>query len=168
MVKKGLKISSVFTLLFLFVSCTNNKVFDEYKQMNTLGWHADSIANFNVEVTDTLSEYAIYLKLRHDHNYAFRNIWFFRTITSERGVEYADTINYVLADDMGKWLGKGIGDKKLVTMPLRTQALRFNKTGDYQFSIQHGMRDTVLSGILELGLEVFARNIAESNGKKEN
>jgi gliding motility-associated lipoprotein GldH len=136
--------------------------------MNALGWHADSIANFKVEVTDTISDYAVYIKLRHNHNYPFRNIWFFRTITSERGVEYADTINYVLADDMGKWLGKGIGDKKLVTMPLRTQALRFNKTGEYQFGIQHGMRDTVLSGILEIGLEVFSRNIAESNGKEEN
>ena len=168
MVKKVLRISSVFTLLFLFASCTDNKVFDEYKEMSTLGWHADSIANFNVEVTDTMSDYAVYIKLRHNHDYPFKNIWFFRTITSERGVEYADTINYVLADEMGTWLGKGIGDKKLVTMPLRTQALRFNKTGDYEFGIQHGMRDTVLTGILEIGLEVFSRNIASSNGEEEN
>ena len=110
----------------------------------------------------------VYLKLRHDNNYAFRNIWFFRTIESERGIEYADTINYVLADETGKWLGSGIGNKKLVTMPLRTQALRFNKPGAYDFNIQHGMRDTSLAGLSEIGLEVFSNNSEVENGKEEN
>jgi gliding motility-associated lipoprotein GldH len=122
------------------------------------GWHADSIAHFTLDVQDTLSSYAVYLKLRHNHEYPWQNIWFFRSISSHQGIEYTDTINYVLADDMGKWLGKGIGDKKMVTMPLTSQALQFKHPGEYTFSIQHGMRDTVLSGVLELGLEVFSQN----------
>ena len=42
-------------------------------------------------------------------------------------------------------------------MPFKKEALFFNKAGSYTFEIQHGMRDTVLEGVTEIGLEVFAQ-----------
>ena len=149
--------------LLLFIAATwackqDHVVYDTYISVNPKGWHADSIADFTITIEDTTAQYAVYLKMRHNNSYAYRNIWFFRTITSKRGVEYTDTINYVLANNMGKWLGSGIGENKHVVMPLRTEALRFNKPGKYQFSFQHGMKDTVLEGITEVGLEVFKKD----------
>ena len=58
---------------------------------------------------------------------------------------------------MGKWLGNGIGETKQVIMPFKKEALFFNKKGNYIFEVQHGMRDTILKGVTEVGLEVFAQ-----------
>jgi gliding motility-associated lipoprotein GldH len=156
-VTTGLKVSSLFGLLLMLVACNNNRVYDAYMPIDSKGWHADSIASFELEVLDTSSRYAVYLNLRHNHEYPFRNIWFFRTISSKQGIEYTDTINYILADDMGKWLGSGIGETKNVIMPFKKEALFFNKKGNHIFEVQHGMTDTVLMGISEVGLEVFAQ-----------
>ena len=106
-----LRITSLLVLGFLF-SCSENRIYDSYIPVAPAGWHADSTAQFEVEITDTTLRYAIYLNMRHNSTYPFRNIWFFRTIESGKGVEYTDTINYVLADEMGKWLGQGIGETK--------------------------------------------------------
>ena len=166
MIKAALKKFSWVVFIGLAMACNQDKVvYDTYISVNPKGWFADSIADFTVEIEDTTTQYAVYLKMRHNSTYPYRNIWFFRSISSKRGVEYTDTINYVLADEMGKWLGSGIGENKHVVMPLRTEALRFNKPGKYQFSIQHGMRDEILSGITEIGLEVFMK---DNNGEEEN
>ena len=166
MIKTVLQKTSWVVFIVIALACNrDNVVYDTYTSVSPKGWNADSIAEFIVDVEDTTAQYAVYLKMRHNHNYPYRNIWFFRTISSKRGVEYTDTINYVLADEMGKWLGSGIGENKHVVMPLKTQALRFNKPGKYTFAIQHGMTDTVLAGITEIGLEVFMR---KENGEKED
>ncbi len=159
------KISLIVFIGALWACQNDRMVYDRYINISPKGWHTDSIAEFTVSIEDTTAQYAVYIKMRHNNNYPYRNIWFFRSISSKRGIEYTDTINYILADEMGKWLGSGIGENKHLVMPLRTQALRFNKPGKYQFSIQHGMTDTILSGITEMGLEVFMR---KNNGEEEN
>ena len=156
-INRMLKRASLFFVLLAFWACGNNAVYNNYMAMPEQGWAADSIAQFDVEIKDTSAMFGVFLKMRHNGNYPYRNIWFFRRVISENGVEYTDTINYILADEMGKWKGSGIGELKHVVMPFKKEALRFNKPGVYTFEIQHGMKDTVLEGITELGLEVLSQ-----------
>ena len=64
-----------------------------------------------------------------------------------------DTINFYLADQRGKWLGSGVGS--VFEMPvLYQQSIRFPKAGNYRYELSHGMRDSVLIGINDIGLRV--------------
>lgn len=153
---KALTKLSVISLFLAIWSCSNNSIYDQYLPLAKNQWHLDSIANFDIEVDDTAAVYMVYLKMRHNQNYPYRNIWFFRTIKSKRGIEYTDTINYVIADESGKWLGKGIGELKHVIMPFKTEALQLKRSGKYTFEVQHGMKDSLLPGVTEIGLEVIS------------
>ena len=68
-------------------------------------------------------------------------------------VFHSDTIEFYLADDRGQWLGD---DKNgLIEMPILFDAYHhYTDTGFYQLSIQHGMRDTLLRGVMDVGLEI--------------
>ena len=65
-----------------------------------------------------------------------------------------DTIEFYLADDRGRWLGDR--HHGMIEMPvLMEDAKLFPDTGVYRLSVRQGMRDTVLRGITDVGLEVI-------------
>ena len=70
-----------------------------------------------------------------------------------------DTIECDLADSYGRWLGNGASIYELPL--LYTSSYQFARTGEYLFTIQHGMRTEWLQGITDIGLI-----IEECNGKK--
>ena len=59
----------------------------------------------------------------------------------------------LLADNQGKWMGKGIGDlydyqfrfKELVLFPVK---------GEYSFEIEQAMRDEVLPYVTDIGIRI--------------
>lgn len=138
----------------LLGACSKDPKFASFQQIGQ-AWHQDSIVSFVVPIKDANVDYRVAMKLRHNAEYAYQNIYIFRTISSAKGLEYADTINVILADNQGKWLGSGIGEQKTMSLPYNRQSLRFNEPGKYTFTLQHGMRDTMLQGITDIGLEIF-------------
>ncbi len=74
-----------------------------------------------------------------------------------------DTLNFRLADDRGRWLGRGIGDLYFIRLPYK-QDILFPYKGIYRFEIVQGMR-TDLEGIRDVGLRV-ERIKAGDRGKK--
>ncbi len=156
-------------LIPLWISgCSEPPFYEEYIAVNNNAWHADSTASFDVEIEDTSSAYIIYINLRNNSSYPFSNIFLFREISSSRGIEFRDTVEYILADQYGKWTGKGLGELKTNSWPYKTSELRFNKPGVYTFSIQQAMRVGILEGIEDIGMSVYKANTQQqNNGKKE-
>lgn len=144
----------------ILVSCGEPSMFDTFKPING-AWHQDSIIQFVVPVEDNSATYAVSVKLRHNADYPYSNLYMFRTISSVNGVEYTDTVNYTLADASGKWLGSGIGEVKTMIWPYSRRGLQFTNAEKYTFSLQHGMRDTLLEGVMDVGLEI--NKITEEN-----
>ena len=64
-----------------------------------------------------------------------------------------DTLEYNLADEYGKWLGTGSGAIKELQVSYK-QAIHFPDSGVYQVRIRQGMRDSVLTGINNVGVRV--------------
>ena len=50
----------------------------------------------------------------------FRNIYLFVTTTSPDGKTITDTLQYNLADEKGKWYGKGFGDIHELNLPYKS------------------------------------------------
>ncbi len=141
------------TVMIFMLSCNSRDVYMQYVHIDKGNWHKDSVVNFNVDITDTATFYNLYVNLRNRSEYPYQNIWLFVETVISGSPVMRDTIEFYLADDMGKWLGTGIG--AVYDMPvLYRQNYRFANSGNCKFSIQHGMRDTVLKGINDVGLHI--------------
>ncbi|MDR3296763.1 MAG: gliding motility lipoprotein GldH [Prevotellaceae bacterium] len=139
--------------LCLASACDNTRVYERYKDFSTEGWHKDSLAVFEVSVDDTLGLNNVYINLRNTSSYPFCNIYLFVTARSPQGAAMSDTVEYMLSDDYGRWLGKGFSkyiDNRLI---FRKQ-VQFPRRGIYQFEIQQGMRMDVLPQVSNVGLRI--------------
>jgi len=149
---KNSRLLIFFSVLF-FVSCSNNDVFFNYKEISLKGWNKDSLYTFDVPINDISSTYNIYVNVRNRNDYPYQNLWLFLTKLTPDSVQTKDSIECYLADGRGKWLGSGIGSIR--EMPVLYQKnVRFTEAGVYQYKIVHGMRDTVLIGLNDIGMRV--------------
>ncbi len=65
-----------------------------------------------------------------------------------------DTVNCILADNRGKWLGKGVGDLWDLRIPY-VGGFKFAQSGKYTVSLEQAMRvNNGLNGITDVGLRV--------------
>ena len=147
--------SSVRAILIslVIVSCSGNDVYFQYDSVNPKGWSKDSLYGFDIPITDTVALYNVYVNIRNRGEYPYQNLWLFLTKITPDSIESKDSIECYLADQRGKWLGKGLGS--ILEMPvLYQQKVRFKSSGIYHYKIVHGMRDSLLSGINDIGIRV--------------
>lgn len=146
--------SLIISLFVLTITaCDPNRVYERYEAVNTSGWMPREPKEFHVEITDTVSIYNFYINLRHTNDYPFSNIYFFVQTRFPDGRTYQDTVEYVLANPSGKWLGKGLGKIKDIRYPFR-KGIHLPMNGTYNFTIYHAMREKYLKGIHDVGIRI--------------
>jgi gliding motility-associated lipoprotein GldH len=143
----------ILALLLLFTSCRSNLVYTDSKVMTEKIWNLDDVAVFQVPVSDTANSNNVVFTIRTSSSYPFRNIYFFVSTKSPDGRSVTDTLEYGLADEKGKWYGKGFGDVHELNLPYKSNVF-FPVKGIYQFTIRHGMRTEALNGVYDLGLRI--------------
>ncbi|NCC72997.1 MAG: gliding motility lipoprotein GldH [Sphingobacteriia bacterium] len=135
------------------ISCDRSRFFDQTVDIPAQGWHMDSTARLEVEIDDTIQSFSFFINVRNNDNYPYRNLYLFLNSWLPEGERARDTIELVLADRSGKWHGKGFGQLKDNQIKVRSN-LRFPTKGKYLFEIEHAMRDTVLTGIENIGIRI--------------
>lgn len=140
-------------ILFILIACDSNRVYEDYKTLDSSGWHQDSTIHFHAEISDTVRGHNLFLNIRNKGNYPNSNIWLFLEVQSPAGKFFTDTVEYVLAEKSGKWKGSGIGDL-FDNQFLYCRNVVFDTPGEYQFMIRQGMRGKVLKGIHDIGLRI--------------
>jgi gliding motility-associated lipoprotein GldH len=141
------------SLTFLVCSCNSNVIFTDSVSMSKEEWTLENLAVFTPSIKDTLSGNNILFTLRTGSAYPFRNIYFFVSTTSPAGKTITDTLQYFLADEKGKWYGKGSGDIHELKLPFKSNVY-FPATGTYSFKVRHGMRSETLKGVYDIGLRI--------------
>lgn len=149
---KFLYLSFIF-ILVLFSACDGSRIVDEYLEIPGKSWDKNDSYRVEFEIDDTESLYDMIIKLRHNNSYNYSNIYFFVNVTSPEGFVQVDTVQYLLAEPTGKWLGDGVGELK-TNLFLYGDQVRFPKEGTYTFEIVHGMREEQLEGFEDIGLRV--------------
>jgi gliding motility-associated lipoprotein GldH len=147
------QILCLFVILLSFASCDPDKVIDDYHSIHNSSWNADSVQNYTFSILRKDQIHNIYFNIRNDRSYAFCNLWLFVTIDPPRGESKTDTVQIILADPSGKWLGKGfsgIYDNRRLFM----QNVYFPEPGSYTVHLRHGMRPANLKGITDIGIRV--------------
>jgi gliding motility-associated lipoprotein GldH len=143
----------LIVLSLLLSSCNSNVVFTDSIEIKENIWQLMDIPVFNVTINDTVNSNNLFFTIRTGSDYPFRNIFFFVTATSPDGKNLTDTLQYYLADEKGKWYGKGFGDIHELSLPYKSNVF-FPARGKYLFKIQHGMRTEGLPGVYDIGLRI--------------
>lgn len=155
MIKGISKFSFIIALIspLLFASCNNNVVFTDSRTIKGETWKLMDIQSFNVSIYDTTTSNNVIFTVRTGNAYPFRNIFLFVSTKSPDGKQLTDTLQYNLADEKGKWYGKGFGDIHELNLPYKSNVY-FPRKGMYMFKIQHGMRIEDLNGVYDIGLRI--------------
>lgn len=137
------------TAFVAFSSCRKGVVYSEFIAIPSGEWHEDALPEFVFNIEDKEAAYDLLLYVRHTERYPYQNMWLF--VQDNR--QHSDTIEFYLADDRGRWLG----DKHhgFIEMPVLYESnYHFPDTGKYCISVQQGMRDSVLRGVMDIGVEI--------------
>lgn len=141
---------------FFAINCSRsrNVLFSDSAAMPSAKWSLTDNPDFRIMINDTTAKANVFFNIRTGSAYPFRNIWLFVTATSPDGkTSITDTLQYDLADEKGKWYGRGFGDIHELKLPYR-QNVFFPEKGTYHFKIQHGMRTGDLKGVYDIGIRV--------------
>jgi len=148
-----------FFLLTILFSCTNKDyAFLEYKNLDG-SWHKNDTLKFQFAPKDTIQSFNVYIQLRNNLDYEFRNIYLISSIVFPNGKVVVDTLEYPMAYPDGEFMGKGANviENKLWLK----ENVTFNEEGEYIFKLQQSVRKTgetealtELNGILDVGIQV--------------
>ena len=150
---KYLKLSIAVIAAALLAACNSNVFYFEKNTIENDDWHLDNSLVYDVNIVDTLQLYNFHINIRNTNEYPKMNIFFFVKTTFPTGAIAVDTVECLLAEPTGKWIGKGSG-KLYDNMFLFRENVIFPMTGKYEFEITHGMRDTIINGVSEVGLKI--------------
>ena len=147
---------AILLVAVILISCKKN-TYENYYSFANNGWNADSIVCLTYTISDTTKKYNLSIKIRHTVDYKFQNLFLFLGASSK------DTIEIMLANKSGKWLGEGVSDVREFEYILNKERI-FLKKGEYKLRIEQAMRHGAaekiekLEHILDVGLMVSEHN----------
>ncbi len=148
-------------LAVITLSCDRNTLFSENYRIDDRQWSMYDPARYTCTIGDTVSTFNIDLSVRTSTDYPYRNMYLFIVTTFPSGTTVTDTLQAMITNERGMWLGRGAGDLRELTIPYKSNVF-FPEEGEYYFTIIHGMRDTILKGVYDMGIRIFLK---ENQGK---
>jgi len=140
-------------VLLLLSSCSKDVVFSQYHTFENKEWFAKDKVTFDMEMKDLNSLNDISVMIRHADSYPYSNLYLFLTTKYPDGKVTTDTLECILANGKGEWMGDGAGDIFDITIPLKRNT-RFPLAGKYSFTFEQAMRTDPLPMIMDFGFEV--------------
>lgn len=150
----------LFTILMVALVSCDNKKYDSYQTLENANWQINKPISFEVNLEAISKPHHVFLNIRTDKNYPYRNLYVISKLTFPDGVAIQDTLEYEMADAYGNWLGDGLTDVKNNQLYF-LENYTFPKQGTYQFEFTHAMRKRgeleglqTLEGVRDVGLRI--------------
>lgn len=134
------------------VGCHSDVVFKDVKVISDSKWEKADNAVFEFDVVDTIQPIDFSILIENEISYEFCNLYLFLRTYYPNGGFSQDTIQCLLADKRGEWLGKGFNTKS--NKFLLVNNLRFPQRGRYVFELEQAMRVEPLEGISRVGISI--------------
>ncbi len=147
------KLIVIICCVLLCSSCIRPALFDQMDEIPSGAWSVKDTLHYHYMVRDTLASYDVFFMIRHNGDYPFQNLIFFVSIAGSNHSIMRDTASFLLADEMGRWSGKGFGSIWSNKLLYRSR-VRFSKAGEYTIQLVHGMRPYDLLGIEDAGIRI--------------
>ena len=146
------------------VSCDDSIVKSDFKATTNGSWNRDSIVEFNFSGLDTLQSHQMFINIRNDNTFPYSNLFLIAALEDPNGDTVTDTLEYLMAQPDGTWLGKGHGSIKENKLWYKENIV-FPSSGVYTLRLSHAMRkngnvegDVNLEGITDVGFEIVKSN----------
>jgi gliding motility-associated lipoprotein GldH len=143
----------IFLLTLTAFACNKNSVFSKYETFDDNEWSIKVKPKFEVNMTDTINLHNIFIMVRHADSYPYSNLFLFVNTKYPDGRVLNDTMELVLANQKGKWLGDGAGDIFDYKVAVKKN-IRFAQGGKYEFTFEQGMRVDPLPLIMDFGMAI--------------
>lgn len=147
------KILSLFFVMSLLVSCSEKS---EYVQLNNVNgnWDKKAEQKFDFNISDTQKPRNIMFVVRNNNDYPYSNIRLIvNFLNKQTKKKTTDTLNYIMAEPNGTWLGKGFGETKEILFQYKLN-YKFPNNGAYSIGIIQAMRQDKLQGIEDIGVKI--------------
>ena len=139
--------------LLILLSCDPSRVYEKNIKIPDGIWYKNNRINFEVLIEDTASAHNLYVNVRNTSLYPMSNLFLFIQTTAPSGHTIKDTVEVILTDEKGKWLGSGLGDIWDLQQ-IYKENVRFAQRGKYSFEYQQAMRMDKLPFVLDVGLRI--------------
>ncbi|HMO61992.1 MAG TPA: gliding motility lipoprotein GldH [Ferruginibacter sp.] len=138
----------------LFTGCTPINVYEKNTTIPQYNWSNSLKPSFDFNITDTTSQYSIYVVLRHTDAYRYNNIWLNVQAQFPGDTLRSQRLELVLGNDASGWEGTGMNDIWEVRKPITKGPAKFPRPGTYRFTLEQVMRDNPLPHIMSVGIRV--------------
>ncbi|WP_071144850.1 gliding motility lipoprotein GldH [Bacteroides ihuae] len=143
----------IIALLLFFTSCDNKTVYHSFLHIPETGWQKKDTLSFNIEIKDSMTYVHLSAEVRNLSNYPYKNTFLSISHNLQDSTTWkTDTLELSLADNEGKWLGKGWGNLYQTSLLIGTVLVVH--PGKYSVRISHEMKDNALLGINDVGVLV--------------
>lgn len=141
-----------FLIIFLMASCSGDSNV-QIQPVNS-SWDKKNALSFEFDVKDAQNPKNIIFVVRNNDDYPYSNLWLISSLSNKKTKKaVTDSLNFILAEPNGKWIGSGFGETKEILFQYKTN-FKFPENGKYTISVQQGMRKNPLPGIEDLGIKI--------------
>ena len=135
--------SIIFILLF---SCESEK--KHLYSFPDSSWNSQQIVKFDITTEDSTQVRMSNISILHNTSYEYQNIIFFLHHSYKENIISTDTIELLLAEDNGRWMGKGKSNiREFLTTILIPKTYQ---NGLQSFSLELAMRDNISTELEKL------------------
>lgn len=140
----------------MLASCTKNDSIYSYKHIDGEKWYRDSALTYIVDSVqfNTSKIYNLSFEITTGLNYPYRDIWLEVTHNLKDYKPQVDTLQFILADENGKWFGSGVGGLNQITLPYLS-SLTLDTAQLYELNISHKMINNPLVGVVKVGIKIW-------------
>lgn len=145
----------------LVFGCTEDRVYEENYDLPESIWPIAEEVNFHFPIENTDQLYQVFLNIRHDADYPFRNIYIKYQLSDSTEYVMEDALaNFKLfSDTEGKPFGKATSNIYSY-QELLLDSLSFPHVGTYTFSMDQYMRQDSLPGLYSVGIKIIEQPTA--------
>ncbi|WP_081439181.1 gliding motility lipoprotein GldH [Polaribacter irgensii] len=149
-----------FLISSLMISCGDHSEFNEYKTLENSAWKTEDRLVFSFKVKDTIVPKDLFINIRNNSAYEFSNLFLITALKRPDNSVVIDTLQYEMADALGKFLGAGFSEVKENKLFYKEHNI-FPLLGTYSLEIRHAMRRNgnvyameFLKGVQEVGFSI--------------
>lgn len=146
--------SAFFFLIFLlFPACNNNSIFHQIIKIENNKWMYSQRLNYKWSVKDTSDSYSITLKIVHDPNLEYRNVYVKCLTSFPDSSKKEQVLSLELFNESGKPFGhcSSASCNTEITLISKT---KFQFQGEYGLSIEQYGRDSMVKGLQSFELDI--------------
>ncbi len=144
----------IFPIIFLFASCQEKAIYNQYVDLDDGGWELDSLIDFEFEIENTAKPVNLFYNIRNDISYPFYNLYVKYELTDQEGEIIRSNMHEANLMDPTTGAPIGTGESIFDNQILLLKDFQFPKAGNYKFSIKQYMREEKIDGIWAVGLTI--------------